>query len=158
MAGVTAVKTDLRKYALSFADTREDHPWGENVAKVHGKVFVFFGLDDDKSDGVMGVKLTRSLLYARSLPHVEAMGYGLGKSGWCTVKKPAKGRVDVKLMKEWIAESYEAVAPKRRGTGTSGPDRKQGGAREIADDLRDPGEPGEIRTLGQGIKSPLLYR
>lgn len=126
MAGVRSVKTDLRKYALTFADTREDHPWGENVTKVKGKVFVFFGLEDDKSDGVMGVKLTRSLLYARSLPHVEVMGYGLGKSGWCTVKKPASGRVDVKLMKEWIAESYEAVAPKRRVTasGAKGPIRK----------------------------------
>ena len=112
MAALRTVKTNLRKYALTFAETREDHPWGENVTKVRGKVFVFFGMDDDTSGGVMGVKLTRSLLYARSLPHVEAMGYGLGKSGWCTVKKPARGSVDVKLMKEWIAESYEAVAPR----------------------------------------------
>jgi len=113
MAGLKTVKTDLRKYALTFPETREDHPWGENVAKVKGKVFVFFGMDDDASDGVMGVKLTRSLLYARSLPHVEPSGYGLGKSGWCNVKKPARGAVDMTLMKEWIAESYEAVAPKK---------------------------------------------
>jgi predicted DNA-binding protein (MmcQ/YjbR family) len=103
----------LRKYALTFAGTKEDHPWGENVTKVNGKVFVFFGMDDETSDSVMGVKLTRSLLYARSLPHVEPSGYGLGKSGWCTVKRP-KGAIDVALMKEWIAESYEAVAPKGR--------------------------------------------
>ena len=113
MASVKAVKTNLRKYALTFADTEEAHPWGENVTKVRGKVFVFFGPEDDTSDGLMGVKLTRSLLYARSLAHVEVMGYGLGKSGWCTVKKPARGDVDLKLMKEWIAESYEAVATKR---------------------------------------------
>ena len=112
MPTLAAVKVALRQYALTFEDTKEDHPWGENVAKVHGKVFVFFGVDDDTSDGVMGVKLARSLLYARSLPHVEPMAYGLGKSGWCTVKKP-KGRIDVKLMKEWIAESYQLVAPKR---------------------------------------------
>ena len=112
MAARTTVKTALRKYALTFDDTKEDHPWGENVVKVHGKVFAFFGVDDDTSDGVMGVKLARSLFYARSLPHVEPMAYGLGKSGWCTVKRP-KGRIDVKLMKEWIAESYQLVAPKR---------------------------------------------
>ena len=64
----------------------------------------------------MGVKLARSLLYARSRPDVEAMGYGLGKSGWCNVKRPAWGAVDLKLMKEWIAESYEAVAPKKRAS------------------------------------------
>jgi len=111
--GLAAVKAALRQYALTFDGTHEDHPWGENVTKVHGKVFAFFGVDDDTSDGLMGVKLARSLLYARSLPHVEPMAYGLGKSGWCTVKRP-KGRIDVKLMKEWIAESYELVAPKRR--------------------------------------------
>jgi predicted DNA-binding protein (MmcQ/YjbR family) len=117
VASTKTVKTDLRKYALTFDDTREDHPWGENVTKVKGKVFVFFGPEDDRSEGLMGVKLTRSLLYARSLPHVEAMGYGLGKSGWCTVKKPARGRVDLKLMKEWIAESYEAIASSRKASG-----------------------------------------
>ena len=112
MPALRAVKAALRKYALTFVGANEDHPWGENVAKVNGKVFVFFGVDDETSDGVMGVKLARSLLYARSLPHVEPMGYGLGKSGWCTVKKP-KAAIDVKLMKEWIAESYEIVAPRR---------------------------------------------
>jgi predicted DNA-binding protein (MmcQ/YjbR family) len=113
VAALKTAKTQLRKHALTFDGAYEDHPWGENVAKVKNKVFVFFGPDDDDSDGLMGVKLTRSLLYARSLPHVEAMGYGLGTSGWCAVKKP-KGAIDMKLMKDWIAESYEAVAPRSR--------------------------------------------
>jgi len=108
-----AAKAQLRKYALTFDGAEEAHPWGENVTKVRGKVFVFFGVDDDKSEWLMGVKLTRSLLYARSLPIVEAMGYGLGKSGWCSVKRP-KGAIDMALMKDWIAESYEAVGPKRK--------------------------------------------
>ena len=77
----------------------EDHPWGENVARVNKLVFAFFGAEDASSDRLVGLKLTRSLLFARSLPHLEPMGYGLGKSGWCTVKKP-KGRIDLKLMKE----------------------------------------------------------
>ena len=119
MASTKAVKTNLRKYALTFADTKEDHPWGENVTKVKGKVFVFFGPEDDTSDGLMGVKLARSLLYARSLPFVEVMGYGLGKSGWCTVKRPARGRIDMRLMKDWISESYETVAPKSRASAAS---------------------------------------
>jgi len=81
--GLAAVKVALRQYALTFDGAHEDHPWGENVTRVHDKVFAFFGVDGDKSDGI-----------------------------WCTVKRP-KGRIDVKLMKEWIAESYQLVAPKR---------------------------------------------
>jgi predicted DNA-binding protein (MmcQ/YjbR family) len=112
VASVRAVKTALRKFALTLDGARLDHPWGEDVVKVRGKVFVFLGAPEDTSEYLMGVKLTRSLLYARSRADVEAMGYGLGKSGWCSMKRPKTGRVDMKLMKEWIAESYDAVARK----------------------------------------------
>ena len=105
-----AAKAHLMKYALSKPETTLDHPWGENVVKVRGKVFVFFGLET--SPGVMGVKLTKALLYAKSLPYVEPMGYGLGKSGWVGVNTP-KGAVPVKMFEEWIDESYRNVAPKR---------------------------------------------
>jgi predicted DNA-binding protein (MmcQ/YjbR family) len=114
VASVKAAKAALRKYALTLEGARLDHPWGEDVVKVRGKVFVFFGPPDDTSEWLMGVKLTRSLLYARSRGDVETMGYGLGKSGWCSVKRPKTGRVDLKLMKEWIAESYEAVSPTKK--------------------------------------------
>jgi predicted DNA-binding protein (MmcQ/YjbR family) len=105
-----AAKAHLLKYALAKPDATLEHPWGENVAKVRGKVFVFFGLET--SEGVMGVKLTKALLYARSLPYVEPMGYGLGKSGWVAVNTP-KGTPPVKMFEEWIDESYANVAPKR---------------------------------------------
>jgi predicted DNA-binding protein (MmcQ/YjbR family) len=111
-----AAKARLLKYALAKPDATLDHPWGENVAKVRGKVFVFFGLET--SDGVMGVKLTNALLYAKSLPYVEPMGYGLGKSGWVSVNTP-KGAVPVAMFEEWIDESYGNVAPKRKSTATS---------------------------------------
>jgi predicted DNA-binding protein (MmcQ/YjbR family) len=105
-----AAKARLMKYALAKPDTTLEHPWGENVAKVHGKVFVFFG--PEPSEGLMGVKLTKALLYAKSLPYVEAMGYGLGKSGWVGVNTP-KGAIPVGMLEEWIDESYANVAPKR---------------------------------------------
>ena len=108
-----AAKAGLLKYALAKPDATLEHPWGENVAKVRGKVFVFFGLET--SDGVMGVKLTKALLYAKSLPYVEPMGYGLGKSGWVSVNTP-KGAVPVAMFEEWIDESYSNVAPKRKAT------------------------------------------
>ena len=35
----------LRKFALTFPGSHEDHPWGETVVKVKGKIFVFLGED-----------------------------------------------------------------------------------------------------------------
>jgi predicted DNA-binding protein (MmcQ/YjbR family) len=121
MTTTRAAKARLLKYALAKDDATLDHPWGENVAKVKGKVFVFFGMaepDAQYADYVMGVKLTKALLYAKSLPFVEAMGYGLGKSGWVSVKKP-KGALPTAMFEEWIDESYANVAPKRKTTVSS---------------------------------------
>ena len=121
MTTVKAAKARLLKYALAKDGATLEHPWGENVAKVKGKVFVFFGVetpDAQYADYVMGVKLTTALLYAKSLPFVEAMGYGLGKSGWVSVKKP-KGPLPTAMFQEWIDESYTAVAPKRKTTTAS---------------------------------------
>ena len=121
MTTVKAAKARLLKYALAKDGATLEHPWGENVAKVKGKVFVFFGMDEPDAqyaDYVMGVKLTTALLYAKSQPFVEAMGYGLGKSGWVSVKKP-KGALPTAMFQEWIDESYATVAPKRKTTTAS---------------------------------------
>ena len=118
MTTLRAAKARLLKYALAKPDATLEHPWGENVAKVRGKVFVFFGMAEPAADApyadyVMGVKLTNALLFAKSQPYVEAMGYGLGKSGWISVKKP-KGAAPMQMFEEWIDESYANVAPKRK--------------------------------------------
>jgi predicted DNA-binding protein (MmcQ/YjbR family) len=122
---VKAAKARLLKYALAKPDATLEHPWGENVAKVRGKVFVFFGMaepaaDAQYADYLMGVKLTKALLYAKSLPYVEAMGYGLGKSGWVSIKAP-KGALPVEMFQEWIDESYATVAPKRVSRAATAP-------------------------------------
>jgi predicted DNA-binding protein (MmcQ/YjbR family) len=120
---VKAAKARLLKYALAKDDATLEHPWGENVAKIKGKVFVFFGMEEPDAqyaDYVMGVKLTTSLLYAKSLPFVEAMGYGLGKSGWVSVKKP-KGTLPAAMFEEWIDESYYAVAKRKTAVSTAAP-------------------------------------
>ena len=75
----------LREFALGLPGAYEDHPWGESVAKVAKKVFVFFG-HDEVTDFGMSVKLPQSKLEALSLPWTEPTGYGLGKSGWVSVK------------------------------------------------------------------------
>ncbi|HUG07120.1 MAG TPA: MmcQ/YjbR family DNA-binding protein [Candidatus Limnocylindria bacterium] len=124
MTTLKTAKARLLKYALAKPDATLEHPWGENVAKVRGKVFVFFGRET--SSGVMGVKLTNALLYAKSLSYVEPMGYGLGKSGWISVNTPI-GSVPVAMFEEWIDESYANVAPKRVSRVAGAP--RGGGAR-----------------------------
>lgn len=111
-------KAALRRYALTFPDAWEDHPWGEDVAKVGKKVFVFFGRPPDVAL-MVGVKLPESLLYARSLPFTVPFGYGMDKHGWVAAHFKASDDVPVDLMKEWIAESYAAIAPKKKAQGVA---------------------------------------
>ncbi len=123
MTTLKAAKARLLKYALAKPETTLAHPWGENVAKVRGKVFVFFGMAEPAADApyadyVMGVKLTDALLFAKSQSYVEPMGYGLGKSGWVSVKKP-RGAAPMDLFEEWIDESYSNVAPKHKMASSS---------------------------------------
>jgi predicted DNA-binding protein (MmcQ/YjbR family) len=102
---------ELRRFALTFPNTHEDHPWGEIALKVAKKVFVFLG---DAGGGIrMSVKLKASHLAALELPFCAPTAYGLGKSGWVTVSFDAKASVPVSLLKEWIEESFRSVAPKK---------------------------------------------
>jgi len=100
----------LRAFALGFPEAREDFPWGERVAKVKDKVFVFLGRDDE--DLGVTVKLPSSGLLALGLPFCSPTGYGLGKSGWVTARFTAKDKPNLDLLRQWIEESYRAVAPK----------------------------------------------
>lgn len=104
----------LHEHALSFPEAWEDHPWGESVAKVGKKVFVFFGTGDKpRAEFGFAVKLPSSGAEARLLPFCEPSGYGLGKSGWVSVKLRASEAGLANLFRRWIEESYRAIAPKR---------------------------------------------
>ena len=106
---------ELREFALALPGAREDHPWGESVAKVGKKVFVFFGKPDSEGSG-FSIKLPESGEDALELPFCEPTGYGLGKSGWVTVHvppKPTKTFPAPERLCAWIEESYRAVAPKK---------------------------------------------
>ncbi len=106
---MAAAREKLRDFALSFPGAVEDHPWGEDVAKVNGKIFVFLGPATSKR---MTVKLDESHGHALAIEGAEPTGYGLGKSGWVTVPLRAQG-VNLDLLRDWIEESYLIVAPKR---------------------------------------------
>lgn len=101
----------LRRYALSFPDAHEDFPWGERVVKVRKKVFVFMGHSDGRLS--LSVKLPESQTVALMLPFTEPTGYGLGKSGWVSARFDPNARPPEDLLREWIHESYCAVAPKK---------------------------------------------
>ena len=108
MAGIQA---RLREYALSLPCAWEDFPWGERVAKVNKKVFVFFG-HDDQTEPLITVKLVESHGHALAIEAAAPSGYGLGRAGWVSVPLQAEG-VTAELLCDWIEESYRIVAPKR---------------------------------------------
>jgi len=110
---VKQAQQKLVKFALTFPESAVDHPWGDEVVKVRGKMFAAFGGDPAGAKELsMSVKLPVSAEMALTLPWVEPTGYGLGKSGWVTARLKAGKDIDLETMKGWIGQSYRAVAPK----------------------------------------------
>lgn len=103
----------LRKYALSFPEAHEDHPWGETAIKVRGKMFVFLGADG------LTVKLPRSFEFALDYPGTKPAAYGLGKSRWISSGFGTRNTPPLDVLEHWIAESYSAVAPKKLRAGVT---------------------------------------
>ncbi len=105
----------LRKFALSFPETAESHPWGETAIKVRGKTFLFMRADDALLS--LSVKLPASREFALDRDFTEPTHYGLGSKGWVSGKFEGKARgknkPPVALLETWIEESYRAIAPKR---------------------------------------------
>ena len=109
---MAALRENVREFALSLPEAAEDHPWGEDVAKVEGKIFVFLGTSGPAATRRMTVKLEESHAHALSIEGAEPTGYGLGRSGWVTVPLQAPA-IDLALLRDWVEESYRIVAPKR---------------------------------------------
>jgi predicted DNA-binding protein (MmcQ/YjbR family) len=111
MSGTKRGEAILRRFALSYPSAYEDFPWGETVIKVAKKVFLFLGT---ASDGLhLSVKLPQSASLALSLPFASPTGYNLGKSGWVTARFGSRDNPPLPVLRQWIDESYRAVAPKR---------------------------------------------
>jgi predicted DNA-binding protein (MmcQ/YjbR family) len=113
----SAARRQLRAHALKHSGAWADEPWpGDHVAKVGKKIFAFLG--GEGPDVSVGVKLPRSLLFARTQKFVQKMGYGMDKSGWVVARFTKEDVIPLTLLRSWIDESYEAVAvtalPKRR--------------------------------------------
>jgi predicted DNA-binding protein (MmcQ/YjbR family) len=100
----------LRAFAGSFPETREEFPWGESAFKVRGKVFLFLYASGEGLK--LSTKLPRSNEAARTMPFAEETGYGLGRSGWITSSFGPKEKPPMHVLKAWIEESFQAIAPK----------------------------------------------
>ncbi|MGW3668041.1 MmcQ/YjbR family DNA-binding protein [Streptomyces sp. NPDC005141] len=105
----------VREFALGLPGAAEDFPWGETVAKVNKKVFVFLGLDDGSYPMGITVKLKDEAAHAHALtaPGAEPAGYGLGRAGWVRVPLEEQGAPAAELLCDWVEESYRVIAPKK---------------------------------------------
>ena len=90
-----STKAELLAFALGLPEAWEDHPWGESVAKVGKKVFVFFGMPELDEGPRFTVKLRESHDEASAMGWTADPGYGLGRGGWLTVTAPEDAPMDL---------------------------------------------------------------
>ena len=110
-ASLTGYAAELQAFATSLPEVTEDFPWGERAWKVGGKAFVFLSMSDGLS---FSVKLPKTGKQALMLAFTEPTHYGLGRHGWVTIRPPSRlSRALKGQCREWIIESYIAVAPAR---------------------------------------------
>jgi predicted DNA-binding protein (MmcQ/YjbR family) len=103
----------LREYCLSKPGVEETLPFGPDnlVYKVKGKIFLITGLEQEqlsfnvKCDPELAIELRET--YPCVIP-----GYHMNKKHWNTVV--IDGSVSVKQLKDWIDQSYELVAGKKK--------------------------------------------
>lgn len=103
-------RRELIDYACGFPETTLEHPWDEDVVKVRGRIFVFFGMPGQGLG--IGVKLPESSDFALMQPGVTPSGYNLGRAGWVSARYEPGEEPPVDILRQWIDESYRAVAPK----------------------------------------------
>ncbi|WP_151480424.1 MmcQ/YjbR family DNA-binding protein [Streptomyces albicerus] len=105
----------VREFALGLPGAAEEFPWGETVAKVNKKVFVFLGVSDGSYPMGLTVKLKDEVAHAHAMtaPGAEPAGYGLGKAGWVSIPLEQNGAPAAELLCDWVEESYRTIAPKK---------------------------------------------
>ena len=128
-------------------------PWGERALKVRSKVFVFLGRDMDPDFG-FSVKLPNSNKAALRLPFTSPTGYGLGKSGWVTAKLDDQSQASFEMLRDWVKESYCAVAPKALAEQVR-PDPSKVKAAKKAKALKEDATKRKAKTVGHAKAASL---
>jgi len=109
MSELSRAVQQLRKFALGYPEAVEDFPWGDRTIKVRGKIFAFLAQGDDTLN--LTVKLPHSADAALGLPFTSPTRYRLGRSGWVSARFPKNSEIPLDMFRDWIDESYRAVAP-----------------------------------------------
>lgn len=107
------VADEIRSYGLKrFPGSHLKSPWpGHLDLAVKDKTFAYLSTPGEPFS--ISCKLPQSASAALILPNAQPTPYGLGKSGWVSVKFEPDEMPDVEMVKAWIEESYRAQAPKK---------------------------------------------
>lgn len=113
MSGITprSALAAVRKHALSYPEAVEDHPWGDHVIKVNGKIFLFLGAGKDGFGLSLKLPATHELALTRR--GTRPTPYGLGKAGWVSLQTKTVSAALLAEIQDWVDESYRAIAPKK---------------------------------------------
>jgi len=113
MTAPKAAYEQIKRAALQYPGAELAVILGDHeVIRVKDKVFLWLGGDEDGSCN-FGVRLVHSQDAAMALPFVEPMGYGMAKWGWIGARFKKGQDVPVKMVLEWLEESYRKIAPKK---------------------------------------------
>ena len=111
MPNLKTFENAVRKAALAYPETREDHPHGYTSAfKSGGKGFV--GMMYQGEELLISLKLPQSHVTALKLPCTEPTHGGLGKHGWVSVRLGPSDEFSLKLILSWIDESFLTLTTK----------------------------------------------
>src|SRR5690242_19925218 len=106
------VLKQLKAFGLAFPQAHSKSPWpGHDDLAVKGKTFAFMSVAGEPLS--ISCKLPVSRVEVLKNAFAQPTGYGLGKSGWVSMKFDPADKPPVDLLKRCILESYRAVAPKK---------------------------------------------
>ena len=106
------VQAALKKFGLAFPGAHSRSPWPEHDdLGVKDKTFAFMSVQGVPLS--ISCKLTVSRDEVLQQPFAKPTGYGLGKSGWVTMKFDVGAKPPLDLLKKCVLESYRVVAPKK---------------------------------------------
>ena len=103
----------LREYCLSRPGVEESTPFGPDtlVYKVNGKIFLLTSLDEEQLRFNVKCEPGKAIELREEYDCVQP-GYHMNKKHWNTII--VNGSIPVKQLKEWINDSYELVAVKKK--------------------------------------------
>jgi predicted DNA-binding protein (MmcQ/YjbR family) len=148
---IQAAELALRDIAMAYPEAHEDFPWGERAIKIKGKVFVFLHASAERLS--LTTKLPASSEMALLLPNVSPTGYGLGKSGWVTAKFGPHDEAPLEMLREWIDESFRAVAPKKLVAAVDTPVKEQAGKAGVKTAVKTGARAGAATAAKGGAKA-----